>query len=323
MVRQAEGNYLRRPNENRPAPVAKSLVCVVIPVHRNPLTQAERAALERCLSVLHRYPIAIVAPEGLDTGALLRRYPQLRQETFADEYFVSAYSYNKLMLSDEFYARFAAYEYILVHQLDAFVFSDQLHDWCMGGYDYIGAPWIWSSRPPTLPYRLYMGALRKLCRLIGRPNPADLPPDKFFQRQLCYAAGNGGLSLRRVARMREVLARFHERAEVYRTGKPAAWAERPSGRLGEDVFFCVEANRYRRHVKTPGFEVAARFAWEMNPAIAARISGGALPFGCHGWDKLNLDQWRPVFARLGYHLDDLLEGAESGPSGGPHDLVKS
>ena len=323
MVRQAEGNDRQRSDENRPAPIAGSLVRVVIPVHHYPLTQAEQAALERCLSVLHRYPICIVTPEGLDAEELLRRHPQLQRETFADEYFVSAYSYNKFMLADEFYDRFAAYEYILVHQLDAFVFSDQLHDWCMSGYDYVGAPWIWSSRQPTLPYRLYIGALRTLCRVIDRPNSADLPPDKFFQRQLCYSAGNGGLSLRRVARMREVLAKLHERANIYRAGKPAAWAERPSGRLGEDVFFCVEANRYWRHVKTPGLGAAAQFAWETNPAIAARLTGGVLPFGCHGWNKLSLDQWRPVFARFGYHLDDLLSGPGSGPTGGSQDIVKS
>ena len=287
-------------------PAAESLVCVVIPVYRDPLTRAEQAALDQCVSVLRRYPISIVTPERLDAGDLLRHHPQLRNETFPDEFFVSAYSYNKLMLSDEFYARFAGYEYILVHQLDAFVFSDQLHDGCMRGYDYVGAPWIWSPRRPTLPYRLYMAALRRLCRLIDRPRPDDPPPDKFFQRQLCYATGNGGLSLRRVARMRQVLARFPRRAEIYRNGKPATWAERPRGRLGEDVFFSIEANRYWRHVKTPGLAIAVRFAWETGPPIAARLTGGQLPFGCHGWDKLHVDHWRPVFAGLGYDLDDLL-----------------
>lgn len=287
-------------------PAAESLVCVVIPVYRDPLTRAEQAALDQCVSVLRRHPISIVAPQRLDAGELLRRHPQSRIEKFSDEFFVSAYSYNKLMLSDEFYARFAAYEYILVHQLDAFVFSDQLQDWCMRGYDYVGAPWIWSQHQPTLPYRLYMAVLSGLCRVIDRPRPDDPPPDKFFQRQLCYAAGNGGLSLRRVASMRDVLARFPRRVEIYRNGPPATWAERPRGRLGEDVFFSIEANRYRRHVKTPGLAVAARFAWETSPAIAASLTGGQLPFGCHGWDKLHLDHWRPVFARLGYQLDELL-----------------
>ena len=46
------------------------------------------------------------------------------------------------MLSSEFYRRFSKFEYILIYQLDAFVFKDQLNYWCKKGYDYIGAPWF-------------------------------------------------------------------------------------------------------------------------------------------------------------------------------------
>lgn len=45
------------------------------------------------------------------------------------------------MLSAEFYERFLAWDYILLCQTDAFVFRDELADWCARGYDYIGAPW--------------------------------------------------------------------------------------------------------------------------------------------------------------------------------------
>ena len=103
-----------------------------------------------------------------------------------------------------------------------------------------------------------------------------------------------------------MLAAFSARAELYRSAKPGLVADRPAGRWSEDVFFCLEANRYRQHVRTPPLKVAVRFAWETNPAIAAQLTGGALPFGCHAWDKLHRDHWRPVFARLGYDLDDML-----------------
>jgi hypothetical protein len=293
--------------------VTQVTVCVVIPVFRASLTRAERAALERCHSVLQRYPVAMAAPEGLDCTALSARYPALRKEGFPDQYFASAHAYNCLMLADEFYARFAQYEYILLHQLDAFVFEDQLSDWCERGYDYVGAPWIWSIREPTLPYRVYTAALRRICRLIARPRANDSPPDTFFYRQLAYAAGNGGFSLRRVASMRRALARLPERADLYRNAKPSVRAERATGRWGEDVFFSVEANRYRGCVRVPRFKTAATFAWETSPTIAARVAGIALPFGCHGWDKLHTGDWRPVFARLGYDLDELLRDREALP----------
>ena len=263
-------------------------------------------AFDRCLSILGRHPIALLAPVSLDTSSLAGDRPALRKESFRDDNFSNAYAYNRLLLSDEFYARFAAYDYILLHQLDAFVFSDQLLEWCRRGYDYVGAPWIWSARDPTLAHRLYSGVMRTACRWIARPDAAAQRPDKFFLRQLSYAAGNGGFSLRRVARMRETLAALPARAELYRSARPGLADDRPAGRWSEDVFFCLEANRYRRHVRIPPLKIAARFAWETNPAIAARLTGGALPFGCHAWDKLHRDQWRPVFAGLGYDLDDIL-----------------
>ena len=45
------------------------------------------------------------------------------------------------MLNPNFYQRFRRFEYILIYQLDAFVFSDRLEEFCRLGYDYIGAPW--------------------------------------------------------------------------------------------------------------------------------------------------------------------------------------
>lgn len=44
------------------------------------------------------------------------------------------------MLTAEFYEQFAKYSYMLIYQLDAFVFSDRLLEFCRLDYDYIGAP---------------------------------------------------------------------------------------------------------------------------------------------------------------------------------------
>jgi len=278
-------------------------VCVVIPVFRIPLTRTEQVAFDRCGAVLQRHPMILLVPESLDLRGLLQRHPNMRAESFPDQCFKSPYFYNRLMLSDAFYERFAAYDYILLHQLDAFVFSDQLMEWCRCGYDYVGAPWIWSTRSPTPTYRFYRGVMRVLWRWTARPNASQGRLDKPFLRQLAYAAGNGGFSLRRVARMRQMLAAFPARAELYRSAMPGVSSDRPAARWSEDVFFSVETNRYARNVKIPSLKTAARFAWETNPAVAARLTGGSLPFGCHGWCSLHREQWRPVFARLGYDLD--------------------
>jgi Protein of unknown function (DUF5672) len=99
--------------------------------------------------------------------------------------------------------------------------------------------------------------------------------------------------------MRRVLAELDQRAERHR------YAVIASGH--EDVFFSVEANRFSTRVRIPDLRESAHFSWETNPKAAAHLTNGELPFGCHAWDKLHRDDWRPIFARLGYSIDSLLK----------------
>ena len=138
---------------------------VVIPVYkpfRADLNWYERISLERCLKVLGHHPIIFIAPEGREFDYLPSN---AHVERFAPKYFKNQFGYNNLMLSPQFYKRFSAFDYILIYQLDAFVFSDRLLEFCELGYDYIGAPWA-------------LGA--------GKKNGN------------WFSVGNGGFSLRRV-----------------------------------------------------------------------------------------------------------------------------
>lgn len=116
-------------------------VAVVVPMYKEELAWFERISLKRAVRVLGRYPICFLAPEGLDIEYehVLGNCFTVR---FAKEFFGSVQGYNKLMMSRRFYRRFLEYDYILIHQLDAFVFSDQLEYFCQMKYDYIGAPWV-------------------------------------------------------------------------------------------------------------------------------------------------------------------------------------
>ena len=103
---------------------------IVIPIYRTALTDDERIALERCFSVLKSYPITFVSPEGLDLTPVTDLFPTARVERFDPAFFAGRDGYNHLMLSAEFYERFLAWDYILLCQTDAFVFRDELADWC-------------------------------------------------------------------------------------------------------------------------------------------------------------------------------------------------
>lgn len=151
-------------------------VSVVIPVYKPELTKSEKAALLQCKQVLGSYPIQLIAPETLDLTLyfeLLQKEVQVKR--FNDTYFKSVQGYSRLLLSRFFYKEFLEYDYILIYQLDAWVFSDQLKYWVETGYTYIGAPWLES---PPLPE--------------GKKIRFNL--SKYLKNKV----GNGGFSLRHV-----------------------------------------------------------------------------------------------------------------------------
>lgn len=277
-------------------PLSLQTVCVVIPIYRAALSASELAALDQCVSVLRQHPIILVKPENLDITPLMERCPHLQHENFREDFFAGIAGYNSMLLSDEFYARFADYEFMLVHQLDAFVFSDQLLHWCSRNYDYIGAPWLPKAVLPNLAKKIYIALRRKIYRLINKRTDESCP-GSMSKYQYFYSTGNGGFSLRRVAKMREMLATLSDTAELYRSGKCHPWAE--------DIFFSVEANRFWNRLRVPTMKESAHFSWELNPAAGSKLTSGNLPFGCHGWDKYYRKDWLPIFAQLGYSLDEL------------------
>lgn len=149
------------------------MAAVLIPVYKNELNRSEQISLQQCKKILTRYPVILVAPQTMRVEN--RELSGLPVERFPEHFFDGISGYNRLMLSREFYQRFERYEYILIYQLDAFVFSDQLQHFCKLGYDYIGAPWLQG-------YRYITGLERRYLRV-----------------------GNGGFSLRRVSAFLAIL----------------------------------------------------------------------------------------------------------------------
>ena len=117
----------------------KEEIVIVVPIYKKQLSDLEKISLTQLQRVLGDYPRVFQAPESLefDYGCLGEGFSV---ERFPDEYFTGVYSYSHLMLEADFYRRFDKYKYMLIYQLDAFVFSDKLLEFCEMGYDYIGAP---------------------------------------------------------------------------------------------------------------------------------------------------------------------------------------
>ena len=111
----------------------------VIPAYKETLSPTEEISLRQLRRVLPWCKKVFVVPEGLkpDYGGLEEGF---EIQEFPREYFESVKGYSRLLLTTDFYRRFTDYEYILIHQLDVFLFEDKLLEFCDMGYDYIGAP---------------------------------------------------------------------------------------------------------------------------------------------------------------------------------------
>lgn len=246
--------------------------CVIgVPVYRDRMTPLETVCLLR-LRHFFREDVVLIAPENLDLDAYLSLWPELRCERFDPAYFSSVLSYNKLMLEPQLYGRFRSHEWLLIHQLDAFLFHGDLQRFCEMPFDYFGAPWL----PAQLVHPfIHKGYLLKL----------------FGTR---VSVGNGGLSLRRLRPTLELLSASF--------AKPQHWI------ANEDGFFAYWGLKSRKFRTCP-LDVAARFAFEVQPEALYALNGNTLPLGCHGLPKYSqkfyAELMKPLLAQtegVGLHL---------------------
>lgn len=237
--------------------------CVVMPVYKAQPSPAEMQSFRQCLTVLAGYDLLLAVPHSLDT----RFYEELsggavRVERFRDDYFRSIAGYNQLVMADEFYRRFIAYEYMLLYQLDAYVFRDELAQWCARGYDYVAAPWMDNAF-----VKRYWMSNSRIGNWLGK---VGVTPK---------AVGNGGFSLRKIRKSLLVIRMFGRKIRKWDSN--------------EDIFWSLYVPYYFPFFRTPGRAEALHFAFETEPARCFERTGHVLPMGCHAWEKYDPAFWQP------------------------------
>ena len=123
----------------------KEKCCVVIPVYKRNPVFFEQASLMQCVRILgKKYDIYLVAPFGLDLSGYTSLCPEykFKVKRIAQNFAESIDGYNQLCKRWEFYDSFSEYLYMLVYQLDCWIFDDNLDYFMSLEYDYIGAPWL-------------------------------------------------------------------------------------------------------------------------------------------------------------------------------------
>lgn len=281
-----------------------SIVNILIPIYKKEVEWFEKISFEQCLRVLNTHPISIVTFKGLDINYfenLLKSYSINYTIVYFNEcYFKSIKGYNQLLLSKIFYKEFKVYEYILIYQLDVFVFRDELISWCRMKYSYIGAPWVeWKDG-----------------------------------RRIITGVGNGGLSLRNTKDHLKAITSFAYikspksiikkhllikqslfsflkalfRVFINLTLKNNTYYRFNNYPYNEDLFWGNTIGYKYKWFKKPSVENACLFSLELEPQYLFNLyNKNHLPFGCHAWQRYDIKFWQPFIEEAGYTLPDFVD----------------
>lgn len=267
---------------------------IIIPIYKDEITHYESISMRQCYEVLGNHNIIFVAPERLIKSTFYKEEKGKAEFIFLDnQNFESIISYNHMLLSDWFYKKFIAYEYILIYQLDSFVFKDELNYWTEKGYSYVGAPWF-------------------------EGNSNDSKIDGFM------GVGNGGFSLRNVKDCMTILKsnkKIYSLKEYIAKNKASKnslyilrgikhylmsstfESIRNDELVNEDKIFSLAGKRFKNFI-IPTPQEASKFAFEKQPKKLFLNNNNQLPFGCHAWWTYDLDFYIPFLKKNGYRLND-------------------
>jgi hypothetical protein len=268
----------------------KKNVKILIPIYKSYFGELEEKSFLQCMKVLGNYEIVLVQPEGLDNSYITEKFNAITVESFPKHYFQNIEGYNELLLSALFYERFLDSEYILIYQLDAFVFKDELDFWCDKNYDYIGAPWFFGYSEPL--------------------------SNDFI------GVGNSGFSLRKISSMRNAIQKIYfEEHKYFRISKKKRFLDtirmpldyfniwrnknntiQIARHFNEDWFVSYVIPKHIVDFIIAPIDDAIKFSFEVKPDYLFDINNQMLPMGCHAWDKYNFEFWKPHILNFGYEF---------------------
>jgi len=270
--------------------------CIVVPVYKDfvDLSNEELIALSQLYKVLGHHHIYLVGPDNFNWETYIKDaeerniYPEFKE--FATHYFESLSGYNELMISSIFLKGFKEFKYLLLYQLDAFVFRDDLEYWCNKEYDYIGAPWFEGWHLPTSTNIIGVGnggfSLRNIQRsicILKRINTIKRFQKFWFRSQL-----------KRIISFPTFLSFFKNYFRINTTER----LDKLLGKslINEDYYWTqVAAFTFNDFRVAPTAE-AIKFSFDVNPRLLFERNNNQLPFGCHAWERYEPQFWKHFIA---------------------------
>lgn len=265
---------------------------VVIPIYKQDLTEMEMNSLKQCFRILGSYSVVFVCAKSQDItfyqNILTEQNYSAFFKRFPDKYFRDVNCYSKLLLNKAFYEQFTEYEYMLIYQLDAWVFEDKLEYWCSQNYDYIGAPWfegydIANENSSMLPVAGNGGfSLRKIASILKILNTDFKAPKSL---KYIYDHSSKKTKLSKILNIPIYLCRFIFQKELYFP----LWQ---ITNMYEDVVFARYGQMAYCKFKLAPPEIALKFSFETQPMRLYEMNNNQLPFGCHAFEKYDFNFWK-------------------------------
>lgn len=270
--------------------IASPSVAIVTPIHRFPLAADQEISIRHLRHFLGDFDRFIIGPRRLPS-----EFSDFSFRELPPKFFRTTHAYNLLMVNRLFFEAFSDYDYVLIYEPDALVFSSDLDSWCAKGWDYAGAPWFddylddttrgfWKVGNSGLCLRNVSAALDVLTNPIQDPRIRLAATPKFSSHpalRKAYIALRSNL----------VPAGFRNNAR---------WLLRPRLRdkpFRNDTFWALDAKKVCPAFHIPKACDAVRFSFEMAPRYCFEQTGRQLPFGCHGWAKYDRAFWEPYLLK--------------------------
>ena len=262
-----------------------SKCCIVIPIYKNIISEMERISLLQCATILHDYHFYFVTFKTLDISVYADICNQFKinysVEVFPKYYFNNIYGYNALCVSKNFYKTFLEYEYILLYQLDAYVFRNELEYWCGKNYDYIGAPHVQIEKhgikaKPLHPIMNGGFSLRKIqaflsnCNLLIKKEFALFILKSFFYN--LYTFFNRYKIL--------FLFSFFSKGVIYLLNRLSF--RYLNCEQNEDIIWSM---LLVKNNNLPEYNESSLFSISSYTKYFLDLNNNKLPFGCHSWDN--------------------------------------
>ncbi len=276
---------------------------VCIPVHTAKLNKYEIISIRSHFSKLKNHDIFILIPESkknkiisvLEKNKIYRSAYKIHE--VKDIYLNHSDNFQILMLKPEFYNFYKSYTHILLAQMDAYTFSDQLISWCKKDLHYIGAPCYYYDRNWT--NKLYfcgvggfsLRSIKKTLEVLKKNQDIYKFNDFIIQSKNHNFKGKLILFLKYVAT--KVLRKDRLRRSFIKS-KLDKFLRGLYIFINEDEIYGYYLPKYNASFKVGNLNQSKNFCLNSNVKNLLKNIAPKYPFGAHAWFNYpeNLKEWR-------------------------------